>query len=705
MNTDQSTVQTDQKTLAAGVTEVELWLRKIKRAQDDEKDWRDDAREAVKIFEAEDEKDVAFNLYNSNVETIMPAVYNSTPVPDVRRRFGDKDPIGKEVVDVSERAISFSIDQYIYDDVMESAIQDMYVTGRGFIRLRYSAETDGGRISRQDARIEHVPWDKWGRGPARSWDKVPFIFFEHDLTEDEVKKLNPKIVGELKFSTPQDDEDKSEEKAKGVYQTTKVLEVWDKVKRRVLFIAACYKLDFLLDIADPLGLEEFYPGWPMQRIRRSSGLVPVCPYKVYNKLLDELDTTTKRITKLVKQLKVRGLIPGELDQDIEQVKTLEDGQFITAKSAVQFASGAGGLDKMIWTWPMDPTVKALQQLYVQREQIKQNLYEVSGTADIMRGATDPNETLGAQQLKTQWGSLRVQRAQRMIANVNKMIFRAHVQLFAKKYTDENLAAMTGLPDQSNQQQVQMWPQVMQLFRSDMRAFRIDIETDSTVRADLTRNQEQMNSFLDGASKYLQAVSGAIPILGNAVVPTMVEVFTSMARNYKLGKQADDALAQLSQLSQQAAQQPKQPSPEEQKAQAEMQQMQMQAQMDMQSKQADLQMKSAEMQMKAQHEERMMQIAEQKAAMELQIKQLELQMKREEIGLNMQAKQMEMSLKAEGQRQQFAMDQQSREADMEMQHEQNELKRQGMADKAKFDKQAMANKAKMQAQRPRSEARA
>ena len=38
-----------------------------------------------------------------------------------------------------------------------------------------------------------------------------------------------------------------------------------------------------------------------------------------------------------------------------------------------------------------------------RKQIIEDIYQIMGLSDIMRGATDPQETLGAQQLKTQYG--------------------------------------------------------------------------------------------------------------------------------------------------------------------------------------------------------------------------------------------------------------------------------------------------------------
>ena len=72
---------------------------------------------------------------------------------------------------------------------------------------------------------------------------------------------------------------------------------------------------------------------------------------------------------------------------------------------------------------MDPTVKALQQLYVQRDAIKQTIYEVTGIADILRGASDPRETLGAQQIKQQWGSLRIQMLQKQVAEIAESVAR------------------------------------------------------------------------------------------------------------------------------------------------------------------------------------------------------------------------------------------------------------------------------------------
>src|SRR6185369_6687729 len=71
-----------------------------------------------------------FNIFHANVETICPALYNSTPIPDVRRRFNDSDPIAKTVADVQERCLQYSVESYDFDHIMKLAVKDGEIAGR-----------------------------------------------------------------------------------------------------------------------------------------------------------------------------------------------------------------------------------------------------------------------------------------------------------------------------------------------------------------------------------------------------------------------------------------------------------------------------------------------------------------------------------------------------------------------------------------------
>lgn len=711
--TSRQQIDTDAQALASGVTEVELWLRKIKAQQDEEKDWRKDASAAIDIYESAEKANIHFNILNSNVETLVPAVYNSTPVPDIRRRFGDADPIAKQVVDVAERLISYSIDQYDIDAEIVSAVKSALVPGRGALRVRYKPHMNGGGVGYQEVIGEAVRWDKLILGPGESWAKKPWVAFEHDLTREELEKLNPDVGAKIDLGDGDKDADgkKRDTNEAGIARTARTYEVWDRSKREVLFICEKYKAKPLLKTKDPLGLPDFFPVMkPVQIMHRVASTVPICPYKVYKPLIDELDKVTKRISKLISQLRVRGLTAAEMAPDFERLRTADDGQFDVCTNPAAWAAGGGGLDKAVWVWPMDPTVKALQQLYLQRDQIKQTIYEVTGISDIVRGATNASETATAQQIKSQWGSLRVQQIQQEVARLARDLFRAKIAIMAAKFSDENISMMTGLPQmngapaqsgapmQQPSEQQQMWPEVLKLFRSDQRSFRIDIETDSTIRADMTRNQEQMNNFLAGTGQYAQAMAGAVQQFGPQIMPVMAEVYTAFARKFKLGKQAEDALDKLSQMAQQVAQQPAQPDPEQQRAEAEMQAQREKHQMDAQAAQQKAQLEVQKMQAQIAHDREMFELKKAEMQMKLQAMAAELQLKAQGAQLDAQVQQQNAALKADAAEADFERDQRRADMDAANAERAGEIKIRGMEQQQRFKRQAAT-------QRPQAEVRA
>jgi len=621
---DGQQIETDAKAVAQGAEPGDVWLKKIKKAKKDEEAWRKDAEKAIAVFEADEEqwsktgaKPVSFNIYHSNIETMVPAVYNSTPIPDIRRRFDDPDPIAKAAADVIERALSYTVDQYEFDGVMHAAVRGALIGGRGVVRVRYkpmmTQQPDPATQQPVDVKgyeeviCELVPWDRYIRGPARSWSEMPWIAFEHDLTQDEIAELaDPETAEGVKMDGERGDKDDAKPDA-GIYKTTKVYEVWDKKSATVFFLEDKKAALPLKVEPDPLQLPGFWPiPRPLQPLMRETSLTPICPYTVYASLLDELDSVTKRISKLGRQVRVRGIYDAELKADLQSLMNADDGTYLPAEDATRFAQGAGGLEKAIAHFPIEPTVLALRELYTQREQIKQTIYEVTGIADVVRGATEASETATAQQIKAQYAGLRVQNLQKEVARFARDIFRMKAALFCTHFSTENLSMMTGIDAR----------QAEPILRSDaMRSFRIDIETDSTIRGDVTRSLDQINQFIQGTGAFVQSV-GAMAQAVPTLIGPMMDVYAAFARKFDLGKQAEDALDKMPQLvqqfmqQQQAAQQ--QPSPEVQKAQieaearkAEIGHKQQAAQMDMQSKREthmlELQHKTeahqAEMQMK------------------------------------------------------------------------------------------------------------
>jgi hypothetical protein len=138
---------------------------------------------------------------------------------------------------------------------------------------------------------------------------------------------------------------------------------------------------------------------------------------------------------------VRGIYATS-QQDIQNLATADDGELVPAQGLEMMMEG--GLDKAIAWWPIEPAVKASQQLYQQRDAVKQTIYEVTGLSDILRGASHASETATAQNIKNQWGSLRIQRMQADVQRFARDLFRLKAEIIATKFSMQNLSMMTGI---------------------------------------------------------------------------------------------------------------------------------------------------------------------------------------------------------------------------------------------------------------------
>lgn len=656
---------------------VRIWCDQVDRSAEEEKDWREASEEAVKVYRGDkDSRNTDFNIFHANIETLVPALYNSTPVPDIRRRFLDADPIGKQTAQLLERALSHSIDTYDFDTTMLTATKDMAIVDRGQARVRYkpyfkgkmpdpdNPELEIDKLSYQEVCCEYVPWRDYRRGPGRTREEMPWEAFKLYLNKEELAKLiegSNIDIKEVPFnytaSSSSDSEPKKQDNPKeDVFKRALVWEIWDKDNREVIFICPDYKKDALKREQDPLELEGFFcTPRPMQALSVPGDMTPITPYSIYKKLVDELNEITRRIRTLVKACRARGGYASSTP-DVKAISEADEAELIPIQGVEVFAQ-AGGLEKAIVWWPIEAMANALKVLYEQREVIKQTIYEVTGIADILRGATDARETLGAQQLKAQWGSLRIQRMQSEVARFARDLFRLKAEIIANKFTAQNLTLMTG---------IQVTPEIQALLRDDVtRQYRVDIESDSTIRADMMRNQEAMTNFLSGTAQYMAAVGPAVQE-GYMPADAAVAVFTAFARQFKLGKQAEDALDKLQEGAAQAAQQTKPPSPEELKLTLEREKMALEKekmQVEIQMKQAELQLKQAEMEqdlaIQQQELQMKMQLEAQKAELDAAIKEKESQIKQqtmmEEHGLKMKLKQDEAALAMQTQQQKGVID--------------------------------------------------
>ena len=209
------------------------------------------------------------------------------------------------------------------------------------------------------------------------------------------------------------------------------------------------------------------------------------------------------------------------------------------------------------------------------EDNKQQIYEITGIADIIRGQSKASETLGAQRLKGQWASVRLSDRQRQVGQFNRDTLRMDAEIVANHYDTETIAEMTNFANSDFVEEYgDTFQAAIQLLRDDkLRNYRVDVETQDTVFADEMQERGQnvemlgsMAQFMSSAAEISAATPLAIPVLGEMLKIGLKSFTGSDAR--ELETQVDEMVARMENAAKEAEDAPPEPTEEEIKAEAE-----------------------------------------------------------------------------------------------------------------------------------------
>lgn len=479
---------------------MQFWREQLESARKRESDYRKDTRPVVRIYEAGTRQAHSYNILYANTETLLPAVYNQVPRPVVKRKqagatglAGSPDPgISPDSPDtlqlIATRVAQRLLDQFLdtgatdapnFDELASQSVLQALVTGRGLLRFRYDStiedQTVNGETTSQltyeNVCGELVDWDRVLFGYARSWHTVPWLAFEHYMSREELVDNFGDLgrVVPLNASTSDSgsgtndggaDADGREERAPDDSEGAKlalVYEIWDKTKKQVLFFApSSPDTPILRQLPDPLGLSGFFPcPAPLTFFTKVSSMLPQPLYEFYREQAEELNRVSRRINKIVNALKVRGFYDSQIG-NLGQLLEKPDNTLLPAENVAAMQQGQT-LEKSIWLMPLTELITVLQQLYVQRTQVKALIYEITGISDIVRGASAASETLGAQKIKESWVTLRIKRLQKAVQRYLRNSLRLMAEIALSKLSPETVREMTGvdLPTPEEKAQAQM----------------------------------------------------------------------------------------------------------------------------------------------------------------------------------------------------------------------------------------------------------
>lgn len=659
------------------MTGVEKWLQHIAAYERDFKEWESRVEKIVKRYRAENRTTTGnhtaqFNILWSNVQTLIPAVYARLPKPDVSRRFRDNDPVGRVASMIIERGLEYEIDHYPdYRAAMKNSVQDRFLGGRGVAWVRYEPHTkpleasegetpeDGVQIT-EDADesetaeaeqkeqidyecspVDYVNWKDFGHTYARTWEEVTAIWRRVYMDRPAlIKRFGEEFGNKIPLDTRPQDERK---RAVGeeVDQAC-IYEIWDKNSKAAIWISKSMP-EVLDERDDPLKLESFWPcPRPLYSTLTNDSLVPVPDFLLYQDQALSLDLICERIDKLIQALQVKGVHDAAVPELARLFSEAGNTDLIPVTNWAGFVE-KNGLKGAIDIVDLAPIVNALNAAYLALEQVKNEIYEIMGIADILRGASDPDETLGAQKLKGQFGGLRLKSMRGEVEQFATEILQIKAQIMCTQYQPETLIQIAAAAQMSPQDQQLVVPAIELIKNQPLRNFRIEISSDSMVQMDEVQEKSDRMEFLKTAGGFVQnLVQLSQSPAAAQLMPLTVSMMKYGVTAFKVGKGLEGEFdATVDSIKDQIAQQAKQsPSPPESvqvamvKQQGKMQEIQANAQIDSQHFMAEQQAEQAaearqlqaeqmriNMEMQAQERERQTQMLQEQRKQEMQAQQV------------------------------------------------------------------------------------
>lgn len=587
--------------------------------------------------------DREMQVFWANLEVLRPSVYGRAPVPVVSARFRDRKQLPRRAADLLERALLADIEVDDLHDTLLSVRDDLCANARGVAWLRI-----GDRDGLDVPMAEHVERKDFRHGPARKWREVPWVArrtwptlaeVERWLAERKITSIPEGLVFEERTLGSDDaNKDTIEKKAE-------VWEIWHRERNVVAFVAPGTKE--VLDLREPwMHLTGFFPcPRPAYATVQRGTLIPVPDFAYYRDQIEEINEITARVAAMTDALRMRGFYPGgsgDIGEAVEAaMRNVNDSAVLIPVPSLAALGDRSLRDSIVWL-PVQEIAGVIVELLNQRKQLIADVYEITGLSDIMRGSTEASETATAQQLKAEFGSVRIRERQNEMSRIARDLIRMKAEVMAEVMPIDALMLMAQIDDipaqadleqqaqqiaaeaqqaqqqafvaaqagdeaaaqqvdqiaqQAQQQIAELQQQVTreaieELFASQqMRPFVLDIETDSTIYPDESAEKERRNEFLGAIGPMLQQGVTAMqmaPQLG----PFVAEALRFVASGYRAGRQMDDAIDELAE--QFASYQPPQEAAGDDPAAA-----QAEADARMQEAQANIAKMQAEMEIKAQ----------------------------------------------------------------------------------------------------------
>src|SRR5882672_5421258 len=601
----------------------QFWQREMEAGKKERKDF--DAKSVEVIRALIDKRGIDegmrnhINLFWSTYEVQKASLYARVPKVDVTRTHRDsEDDVARVASIMLERILNCGIekDGSDFDASARHGITDYLTVGLGQVWYRYDSEigkqtieptygptppppqTDpmtglpavdpatgapmpapqpqvidqGGTFDvklSEDSPTDYVYWRDFIWSPCRTWEENRWVAKRVFKSKAQATKLYGAAKAELLSYRKQAGRQGEEgvgadiDNQAQAFEKAELWEIWCKDTKRVYWFAFGQN-EILKFQEDMLGLEGFFPcPEPLTTNTTTSRFMPKSDYMMAVDLFKQINEIQTRLSWLVKACKVAGLY----DKNSVEIKNIYKQGELSLVGVDNWAMFAekGGIQGQVTFLPIQEIAEVISQLRVELQAAQQHVYEVLGISDIMRGASDPNETLGAQELKAQFGSSRIQSKQSDIAMWIARGQRIKAEIISKHYDAQtiiNESNIMSTPDKALAQQA-----ADLIKNAEMLKWKISVDPDTIAALDWAKEREARSQFLEAVGAFIEKMS-PLAMQAPAAAPFLFQLFQWAMGGFKVSKEIEGVLDQCLQALQQGASQPKQPTPQDDKIKSE-----------------------------------------------------------------------------------------------------------------------------------------
>lgn len=296
--------------------------------------------------------------------------------------------------------------------------------------------------------VDYVNWEDFLTSQARVWSEVTWVarrvYMGKTEMAERAKATGNDLWKEVPVERPRDVNGRFVRSAEGE-ETSKaeIFEIWCKETKAVHFVAKGFD-QVIEETPDPLHLRDFWPcPKPLYGTQTHDTLTPVPDYAEYQDQAEELDQLTNRLASLARSMKVVGAYDASATGLARILDEGMENKLVPVNNWAAFAE-KGGMDGAISWVPIKDVAAVMIQLYEAREKVKADLYEITGIADIIRGQSDPRETLGAQQLKGNFATQRLAMRQSEVARFARDVIRIVGEIIAEHWSPQQMVLASSI---------------------------------------------------------------------------------------------------------------------------------------------------------------------------------------------------------------------------------------------------------------------